>query len=138
MSKRRILYVDDMPVCEKKRRKTLNGAYYYLDWRRTEKEGRAALEDLSQYDAVIFDVNLNYDSSKPDEEQTTEGLGLIKLARRKSRRDEGELLIFCISTGNYGGEAMKAGADVFMWKWEFFSGKGKENLDGLLRSEYEG
>lgn len=135
MEKQRILFVDDMERCFDKTLEVF-GDKYEFDWRNTPLDAiKAIKEDISQYSAAIFDVNLSYDPSKPDTEQTTEGLRLIKVLRRKAEATGIYLPIFCISSQNYKANALERGANEFIWKKEFWSGKGKQKLEEYLKAK---
>ena len=135
MKKQRILYVEDMEECFDITSNALGGEYE-LDWRKDPLEAiKAIQENISQYAAAIFDVNLIYDPLKPDTEQTTEGLRLIKALRRKVEAIEIYLPIFCVSSNNNRKGALEKGADEFMWKKEFWSGKGKQKLEEYLKAK---
>ncbi|GAI24468.1 unnamed protein product [marine sediment metagenome] len=111
MEKQRILYVDDMKECFDNTLRAL-GEGYEIDWRKNPLDAiKAIQENISQYDAAIFDVNLFYDPSKPDTEQTTEGLDLIKILRNKVKATKIYLPIFCVSSNNNRESALEKGAD---------------------------
>lgn len=135
MKKQRILYVEDMEECFDITSNALGGEYE-LDWRKDPLEAiKAIQENISQYSAAIFDVNLSYDSSKPDNEQTAEGLDLIKALREKVEATGICLPIFCVSSNNNRESALERGANEFMWKKEFWSGKGKQKLEEYLKAK---
>ena len=132
MEKKKILYIEDMEECYEKTQQILSKKYD-IDWKKNFLEGIKAIreEDVGQYCAAIFDVNLNYDHSKPNNEQTEEGLYLMRILREKSN----ELPILCVSSENNKEAALRNGADIFMFKKEFWSGKGKEKLEEILKSK---
>jgi DNA-binding response OmpR family regulator len=125
MKTKKILYVEDMKECFERTRNSL-GRGYSVDWRETLEEGAKALCE-NEYSAVLIDINLYYDPSKPSEEQTKEGLKLVELAREIS-----DTPIICISARNNREESLRSGADLFMFKKEFWR-NGKETLEGLLQ-----
>lgn len=129
MKKLKVLYIEDMEKCFDNTQRAL-GNEYEIDWKKNVLDAIEAIKgDISQYDAAIFDVNLLYDSSKPDSEQTKEGLNLIKILREKVIN----LPIFCVSSQNNKKSALEQGVDEFMWKKEFWDGKGKQKLDEYLK-----
>jgi len=129
--KRRILYIEDMSKCFRNTQRAL-GEEYSLDWKRDSSDAIKAIENINQYDAAIIDINLNYNPLKPNNEQIKEGLNLIKILREKAKGVN--LPIFCVSSENNKEAALNSGADVFMWKKEFWSGKGKEELEKILKT----
>ena len=131
MEKKKILYVEDMEKCYENTCQTLKG--YDLDWRKNFLEGINAIEEeyVGQYCAAIFDVNLDYNPLKPNNKQTKEGLYLMRKLRKKSNN----LLILCVSSENNKENALRNGADIFMFKKEFWSGKGRQKLEEILKSK---
>lgn len=130
MKKQRILYVDDMKECFDNTLEAL-GEGYELDWRKTALDAiKAIQENINQYDAAIFDVNLS-----DDDPSTTEGLSLIKRLREGAEARKIYLPIFCVSSQNNKESALEKGADEFMWKKEFWSGKGKQKLEEYLKAK---
>ena len=125
---KRILYVEDMYKCFEKT-KSILGDSYSIDWRKDFRQGLEALSNIDKYCGGVFDVNLNYDPEKPNGEQTKEGLSLIKLVRERGGED---FPIICVSSMNNEQEALECGANLFMFKKEFWSG-GKKILDNLIK-----
>lgn len=133
--KRKILYIEDMPECYKKTEEAL-GNDFDIDWR---KDGFSAIKaitsNLKDYSAAIFDVNLNYNPNKPENEQSTEGLYLIRILKERCNRWGIKIPIICASSNGTAYEqfAIEAGADRFLWKKELWEGKGKEVLEELVK-----
>lgn len=125
--KPKLLYVEDFRKCFEITQEVL-GKYYDIDWRKNFIEGAMAMNDLERYCAGVFDINLDYNPDKPDDEQTKEGFDLIEVVRERGSA----LPIICASRDNYRDEALKTGADVFMFKKEFWE-KGREALEKLTR-----
>lgn len=131
----RVLYIEDMERCHKLTRNALEGLAE-VDSVYTKEEAKKIIKgSLRDYDAIICDVNLVYDENKPDNEQTTEGLELIALSRKTAKEcGLGKLPIFCISSeGRHKKPALKAGANIFLWKRVFWGGKGREYLEAILK-----
>ena len=130
--KKKILYIEDMLKCYEKTKESL-GEEYNLDWRKNFLEGIKAIREeyVGQYCAAIFDVNLDYDPSKPNNKQTKEGLYLMRMLRKKSNN----LLILCVSSENNKESALRNGANIFMFKKEFWSEKGRQKLEEILKSK---
>ena len=124
---KKILYVEDMIKCYEKTLEIL-GNDYNLDWRKDFISGLKAMTEPETYYAGIFDVNLNYDPLKSSEQQTKEGLKLIKIVKLVKGLD---FPVICISAMDNRKEALEQGADLFMWKKEFWE-KGKKTLDEIL------
>jgi CheY-like chemotaxis protein len=131
---RKVLYIEDMEKCQELTRQALADSYEVVSVRTPEEATSEIILNIDKYKALISDVNLVYDPSKPDNEQTKEGLELIALARKESKRRGIEKLpIFCISSdGSHRKPSLKAGANIFMWKKPFWNGKGREYLDKIL------
>lgn len=130
--KKKLLYVEDMRESFDNTRRALEEEYN-IDWRKNTLDAIKAIEgDISQYGAAIFDVNLYYNPSRLNNKQTKEGLGLIYMLKREIEEKGIKLPIICVSRDNNEKEALKNGADVFMFKKEFWSGKGKQILKDLL------
>ena len=135
MERQKILYVDDMEECFN-RTLEIFGNKYEIDWVDTPLEAiKTIKKDISQYSAAIFDVNLSYDPSKPDNEQTAEGLELIAMLRKEANKQGVYLPIFCVSSNNNRESALERGANEFMWKKEFWFGKGKQKLEEYLKAK---
>jgi len=133
MEKKKILYIEDMEKCHNLTRQALGDEYKITSVYTPEEAEIEIKTNLKQYDAVISDVNLVYDPSKPNNEQTKEGLELIAMAREESKLRQKKLPIFCISSdGSHRKSSLKNGANVFMWKKAFWSGKGKKYLNKIL------
>lgn len=137
MRKPRILYIEDMEECHEFTRQALGDSYEVVSVytpKQAEDEIEASIQD---YRAIISDVNLVYDSSKPDEEQTKEGLELIKLARKKLRESGiKNFPIVCVSKdGSHRKSSLESGANVFLWKMEFWGEKGKKYLDKIFEHQ---
>ena len=98
--KPKLLYVEDFRKCYEITQGVF-GEYYDIDWRKNFIEGAMSMNNLEQYCAGVFDINLNYDSSKADSEQTKEGLDLIEVVRERGS----SLPIICASKDNYKNEA---------------------------------
>jgi len=128
MGKPRILYVEDMRKCYELTQKVF-GDDYDINWKRTPWTAtRVIMDGLIDYCVGVFDVNLQYDSSKPDDKQTREGLWLIGLAREINPK----IPLLCVSSQNHSDDALSKGADGFVWKREFWRGKGREEIERLL------
>ncbi len=125
--KPKLLYIEDFRKCFEI---TLGvfGKYYDIDWRKNFIEGAMAMNNLEQYCAGVFDINLDYDSSKADNEQTKEGFDLIEVVRERGSN----LPIICASKDNYRNEALERGADLFMFKKEFWD-SGLEVIEKLIK-----
>ena len=125
--KPKLLYVEDFRKCFEITQGVF-GESYTIDWRKDFIEGAMAMNNLEQYCAGVFDINLNYDSSKADDEQTQEGFDLIEVVRER----RSGLPIICASKDNYRDEALERGADLFMFKKEFWE-RGQEVLEKLIK-----
>ena len=125
--KPKLLYVEDFRKCYEITQGVF-GEYYDIDWRKNFIEGAMSMNNLEQYCAGVFDINLNYDSSKADSEQTREGLDLIEVVRERGS----SLPIICASKDNCKNEALERGADLFMFKKEFWE-RGREALEKLIK-----
>lgn len=133
-NKKKILYIEDMEDCYKKTSEAL-GNDFDIDWKRGYSEAFNAINRyLGQYSAAIFDVNLEYNPNLPNDKQTTQGLDLIKMTKREAERQEINMPILCVSSNGtrYEKLSMEAGADRFLWKKEFWKGRGKEVLEDLI------
>jgi CheY-like chemotaxis protein len=139
IKKTRILYIEDMEKCHELTRQALGDEYDITSIYTPEKAISEIKSNTNKYDALISDVNLNYNSSRPDNEQTKEGLELIALARKESKtRGMKKLPIFCISSdGSHRKPSLKNGANIFMWKKQFWGSKGKKYLDRIIQRRYE-
>jgi len=126
-TKPKLLYIEDFKKCFEITQGVF-GKNYSIDWRKNFIEGAMAMNDLRQYCAGIFDINLDYDSSKADNEQTKEGFDLIEVVRERGSN----LPIICASKDNYKNEALERGADLFMFKKEFWE-RGQEALEKLIK-----
>jgi len=128
-NKRKILYIEDMEECYKKTSEAL-GKDFEIDWKKNYSEALSAINNnLKQYSAGVFDVNLEYIKDLPMEKQSTEGLELITLAKEKNIH----FPIVCASKNpEYREPAIKNGADKFLCKKEFWE-KGKEVLEELIK-----
>jgi len=132
MEKQRILYVEDMEDCFNNTLKAI-GRQYELDWIKNSLDAIKVIKgDINQYSVAIFDVNLSYDPLKPNNEQTTEGLELIAMLREEVNKQGIDFPIFCVSSNNNRKNALEKGANEFMWKEEFWNGKGKQKLEEYL------
>jgi CheY-like chemotaxis protein len=134
-NKRKILYVEDMKECYEKTNETL-GKTFDIDWKNNYSEALNAItKNLGEYSAAVFDVNLDYKPDLPDDKQTREGLDLIKILKKEAERQGISIPIICASVNGalYEPLSIKAGADKFLWKKEFWEGKGKEALEELVK-----
>ena len=122
----KLLYVEDFRKCFEIT-KGIFGKKYLIDWRKNFIEGAMAMNNLDQYYAGIFDINLDYNPDIPEDEQTKEGLDLIEVIRERGSN----LPIICASKNNYRNEALERGADLFMFKKEFWD-NGIEALAKLI------
>jgi len=131
---RKILYIEDMEECHEFTKRALGHSYEVISAYTKQEAEKIIKDSIDKFDAVISDVNLVYDKSKPDNEQTKEGLELIAFARKESKgRGMRKLPIFCISTdGSNKKPSLKTGANIFMWKKTFWNGKGQEYLDKII------
>jgi CheY-like chemotaxis protein len=125
---KRILYIEDMQACYDKTIAAL-GPEYDLDWRKNLPEAMQALKNIKAYNAVVLDGNLDYNDSLPDDAQSVEGLEIIREIRRRGSNIP---IIFASCNGTSIPRALKEGANFVMWKKEFWNGKGKAKLEGLL------
>lgn len=125
--KLKLLYVEDFKKCFEITQEVF-GKEYSVDWRKNFIEGAMAMNNLEQYCAGVFDINLEYNPDKSDYEQTKEGLDLIEVARDR----DSSIPIICASKDNYRDEALERGADLFMFKKEFWS-RGPEAIDRLIK-----
>ncbi|MFH1521598.1 MAG: hypothetical protein ABIF18_01435 [archaeon] len=133
--KPKILYVEDERECYKKTLE-LFGEDFDFDWRRFNGEvlPRIYNKELLKYSAGVFDVNLFYEPHLPYNEQTKDGLILIKLAKQEAEKNRIKFPILCISERNEEEVALKAGADLFMFKKEFWD-RGREVLGKLIKKK---
>jgi CheY-like chemotaxis protein len=132
---KKILYIEDMKSCYDKTSEAL-GKDFEIDWKQNYSSGIEALsKDLNQYSAGVFDVNLDYNPELPNDQQTREGLELIKLAKQEREKKNLNFPIICASSNGtlYEKLAIQAGADIFLWKKEFWEGKGKKALEELIK-----
>ncbi|MCX6750936.1 MAG: hypothetical protein NTZ83_05740 [Candidatus Pacearchaeota archaeon] len=130
INKRKILYVEDMKECYENTCKAI-GDTFEIDWRKNYSEAMNAItKNLGEYSAAVFDVNLN-----PADEQTREGLDLIKKLKEEAKKQGISIPIICASSNGalYKPLSLKAGAKRFLWKKEFWEGKGKEVLEELIK-----
>lgn len=131
---KKVLYVEDMKECYEKTEKAL-GDLFEIAWRDNCFDAiRSITRNLRDYSAVIVDVNLNYNPNLPPNKQTTEGLELIKIVKKESKRQGINIPIICASSNGVAYEqlSLEAGADRFLWKKELWEGKGKKVLEDLL------
>lgn len=132
---KKILYVEDMQECYENTCKAMEGTFE-IDWRKNYSEAlRAITENLKDYSAAVFDVNLDYKPDLPDDKQTREGLDLIKILKEEAKKQGISIPILCASSNGtlYKPLSLEAGADKFLWKKEFWKGKGKEVLEDLIK-----
>jgi len=132
---KKILYVEDWKECYEKTCKAM-GKTFEIDWRKNYSEALNAItENLNDYSAAVFDINLDYNPNLPDNEQTTEGLDLIKILKKEAKKQGISIPILCASSNGtlYEPLSLGAGADRFLWKKEFWEGKGKEVLEDLIK-----
>ena len=122
-----------MKQCYENTSKAL-GNDFEIDWKTNYSEALKAINgNLEQYSVGIFDVNLDYNPRLPLNQQTTEGLDLIKLAKEKSKEKGMDFPIICASSNNsYRKSAMQNGADLFLLKKEFWN-KGKSKLENIIK-----
>jgi CheY-like chemotaxis protein len=133
-NKRKILYIEDMEECYKKTSEAL-GKDFDIDWKKNYFDAlKAITENITNYSAVITDINLDYDKNKSKDEQTREGLNLIGILKREEERQELDIPIICASSNGalYQKSAIEAGADIFLWKRELWE-NGKEILEALVK-----
>jgi CheY-like chemotaxis protein len=131
---KKILYVEDMKKCYEKTKETV-GKEFEIDWRDNCFDAiKSITRNLKEYSAVIVDVNLNYNPNLPSNKQTTDGLELIKIIKKEFKRQEINIPIICASSNGelYKKLALKAGADIFLWKKEFWE-KGSKILEELVK-----
>ena len=131
---KKILYVEDMEECYKKTNKVL-GNFFEIDWRKNYSEAIDAInKNLDKYSVAIFDINLDYEPYLSNDEQTKEGVSLIKIIKKELKNKGISIPIICASSNGklYRELSLKAGADVFLWKKEFWE-KGKIVLDNLIK-----
>ena len=114
----RVLYIEDMKECYYQTKKVF-GDKTRVCWVKkiTPEFYEKIIKHLGKYDKVIVDVNLDY--SQPE---TEEGIEVIKELRKESPNLE----IICISSENKKEKALKAGADKFMYKKQFWEESGKQ------------
>lgn len=132
---KKILYVEDMEDCYCQTKLCL-GKDYELDWKKNYSEALNAItENLDNYSAVIFDINLDYNPNLLDKKQTREGLDLIRILKEEAKKQGISIPIICASSNGelYKQLALDAGADIFLWKEEFWEGKCKEVLEDLVK-----
>ncbi len=117
---KKLLYVEDMKECYEKTKSTI-GSEYIIDWKTDFIDAFNAIKNLEEYSAGIFDINLDYDSTLPEDKQTTQGFDLIRFAKMERERRKIHFPIICV-TGNikYKSRAMILGADKFLCKKEFW------------------
>lgn len=130
---KKILYVEDMKECYERTRETI-GNNFEIDWKNNYSGAFDAItNNLMDYSAVIMDVNLNYKPDLPLNEQTTEGLDLIKIIKKEAEKQKINIPILCASSNGelYKKLSIKAGADIFLWKKEFWE-KGNKVLEDLI------
>ncbi len=132
--KRKILYIEDMKKCYENTCKAM-GETFEIDWKNNYSDAFDAItRNIGEYSAAVFDVNLDYNPNLPDNEQTAEGLNLIRMFKREAERQEINIPIICAS-GNgklYEKLSLEAGANKFLWKKEFWE-KGKGVLEDLIK-----
>lgn len=132
---KKILYAEDMEECYLQTKFHL-GNKYELDWKKNYAEAlKAITENLKEYSAAIFDVNLDYNPNLPNAEQTRGGLDLIRIIKEKAKEQNISIPVICATSNGemYKELALEAGADVFLWKKEFWESKGKEVLEDLVK-----
>ena len=131
---KKILYVDDMKECYEKTKEAL-GDVFEIDWKDNYVKGLNAIkEHFEDYSAVVFDVNLNYNPRLKKNMQTTKGLDLIEIAKIERIMGGVTTPILCVSAnGRYRRPALHRGADLFLWKKEFWNGKGRKALEELIK-----
>lgn len=133
-NKSKILYVEDMKECYEKTQNAL-GNDFEIAWRDNGFDAiKSITRNLWEYSAAVIDVNLNYNPNLPANKQTTEGLELIKIIKKESKRQGVNIPIICASSNGtaYEGLSIEAGADRFLWKKELWNGRGKEVLEDLI------
>lgn len=125
-NKRKILYVEDMEKCYEKTKGAI-GNHFDIDWKDNYTDAEnSIIKDLHKYSAGIFDVNLS------DNLQSTEGIELIKLARKEAEARNIHFPILCVSSnGKYKEISIENGADLFFWKKQFWK-NGKNILEDLI------
>ncbi len=132
--KLKMLYVEDMQKCYDKTAEVF-GDSVEIDWRKTTLEAINAIYSHPEgYDLAVFDVNLFYNPSKPNQEQSKEGLALIWMLREelKERKANPHLPIFCVSSdGENKVLSVENGATDFLWKKQFWEDK-KNTLEKLV------
>lgn len=134
-NKRKILYIEDMKECYEKTNEAL-GETFEISWRDNCFDAiKSITRNLREYSAVILDINLNYNPSLPANKQTTEGLSLIRIVKKEAERQGVNIPILCATSNGtqYEKACLEAGADKFLWKKEFWEGKGKEVLEELIK-----
>lgn len=111
------------------------GEDFEISWRDNCFDAiKSITRNLREYSAAVIDVNLNYNPNLPDDKQTTDGLELIKIVKKEAERQKINIPILCVSSNGtrYEGLSIQAGADRFLWKKEFWKGRGKEALEDLI------
>jgi CheY-like chemotaxis protein len=113
MKKPRILYIEDMKECYELT-KNLFGNNTRVCWiKKITPLFERIKKNLNDYNKAVVDVNLDY--SKPE---TEEGINII----RELRETSPNLEIICISSENKEEKALKAGANKFVYKKQFWGG----------------
>lgn len=138
-NKMKILYIEDMEECYEKTKEAL-GSEFDIDWRNNPFDAiNAIIRHLPEYSAAIIDVNLSYNPNLPSDKQSADGLELIKIIKKESKRwskiQKTNIPVICASSNGtqYEKASYEAGADRFLWKKELWEGKGKEILEELIR-----
>jgi len=126
---KKILYIEDMEICYQKTRQAL-GCNYELDWRQNIFSAMQAIWDIDEYDAVVIDGNLIYDSNISNDEQSTEGIEIAKIIRANNPKIP---ILFSSSNQKIIQKARDSGVETAMFKRQFWEGKGKEKLEELLK-----
>ncbi len=132
MINNKVLYVEDIKECYEKTKSAI-GKKFEIDWKTNYADAFISInKNLEQYSAGIFDINLGYNSSLPNNLQTTEGFDLIKRVHKERKNRNLHFPIICTSSnGNYKEKALKSGADLFLWKKEFWE-NGQKILEELI------
>ena len=64
-----------------------------------------------------------------------EKIELIAMLSKEANKQGVYLPIFCVSSNNNRESALERGANEFMWKKEFWFGKGKQKLEEYLKAK---
>jgi CheY-like chemotaxis protein len=131
----KILYVEDMKGCYERTKNAL-GNMFEIDWKTNFLDALNTIEtNLTDYSAVISDINLKYNPDLPLNKQTTEGLELIKIIKKESERQGVNIPIICATSNGtqYEKKSLEAGANICLWKKELWGEKGKTILEELVK-----